>query len=187
MSNIKLRPATGADAQAILAIYAPYVRETAITFEYETPTIAQFRARIEQTIGAYPYLVAEGQSGIVGYALAGPFRERAAYAWCAETTVYVAPSVHRTGVGRILYETLLDILTRQGVKNAYACITWPNEASIAFHQALGFKPVARLSRCGYKLDQWWDSVWMEKFLGGHEAPPAPLLPVAKVLAQAGLV
>lgn len=185
MSAPALRAATAADAEALLAIYAPYVRHTTISFEYEVPTAEEFRGRICKTLAAYPYLVAEGTDGILGYAYAGPFQSRAAYGWSAETTVYVADSARRTGVGRLLYETLLDLIRRQGVQNAYACITWPNEASVAFHQTLGFAKAAQFSRCGYKLGQWRDVIWMEKHLACYETP-APLRPVKAVLEEAGL-
>ncbi|MEA4969357.1 MAG: N-acetyltransferase family protein [Candidatus Pelethousia sp.] len=186
MSGSKLRAATCADAEPLLAIYAPYVRDMAITFEYEPPALEEFRNRIRKTLSAYPYLVVEGDEGVLGYAYAGPFKSRPAYGWAAETTVYVAETARCAGAGRLLYETLLNILMHQGVQNVYACVTWPNESSIAFHQALGFQRVAHLSRCGYKLGQWWDSVWLQKFLGSHEIPPAPLRPITEVMAAFGL-
>lgn len=180
---IRLRLATEADAEALLAIYAPYVRDTAITFEDTPPSLSEFRSRIGSILASYPYLVAEGEAGILGYAYASRFRARSAYDWCAEITVYIAPSAHRMGLGRLLYEKLLAILERQGVRNVYACIAWPNEPSVAFHQALGFAPVAHLNRCGYKLGQWWDTVWLERFLGRHDLPPAPLRSLAEAMAE----
>lgn len=187
MRGVELRLAAEADAEALLAIYAPYVRDTAISFEYVPPTLEEFRARIRNTLASYPFLVAEGKGGILGYAYAGRFQARAAYGWSAETTVYIAPNARRLGVGRLLYERLLDLLRRQGVQNAYACVSCPNEPSIAFHQSLGYTPKARFFHCGYKMGQWRDVVWLEKLLGDHENPPAPLRPIAGALAEAGLI
>lgn len=179
----KLRPATEADAEALLSIYAPYVRDTAITFEYDPPSPEEFRARMRAILAGHPYLAAESGGRILGYAYATPYRARAAYAWCAETTVYIDQSARRGGVGRLLYEKLLDILTRQGITNAYACITFPNAPSITFHESLGFKTIGHFSRCGHKGGQWWDMVWMEKFLAAHELPPRPPRPIGEVLAE----
>lgn len=185
MNGVLLRRATEADAAALLEIYAPYVRETAITFEYEPPAIEEFRARMRAVLAEYPYLAAEAQGRILGYAYATPYRTRAAYDWCAETTVYIDQSARHMGLGRLLYEKLLEILTRQGVTNAYACITFPNEPSIAFHQRLGFETIGHFTRCGYKSGRWWDMIWMEKFLRGHETPPKPRRPIAEVFAEMG--
>ncbi|NCB30314.1 MAG: GNAT family N-acetyltransferase [Clostridia bacterium] len=153
MSTVNVRLATEADAEALLTIYVPYVRETGISFEYIPPTAEEFRGRIRDTLSAYPFLVAEGEAGIVGYAYASRFQTRAAYGWSAETSVYIAQDARRGGTGRILYEALLALLCRQGVQNVYACIACPNEPSVAFHEAMGFVLKARFSQCGYKLGQ----------------------------------
>lgn len=181
MSAPRVRMAREEDAAALLAIYAPYVRDTAITFEYVPPSAAAFAERIRATLQTYPYLVAEGDCGPIGYAYAGRFRPRAAYDWMAETTVYVAQDARGQGAGRLLYERLLGLLARQGVQKAYACVTWPNAPSIAFHQRMGFAQEARFPCCGYKLGQWRDVVYLSKPLGAFQTPPPPLKTVWEVL------
>ena len=179
-----IRRATGADAPALLAIYTPYVLETAISFEFAPPSTAAFQTRIHDILQSYPFLVAQdGSDGpIVGYAYASSFKSREAYQWCAETSVYVAQDRRGQGWGGRLYSALLPILARQGIQKAYACITWPNAASIAFHERMGFVMEARFTRCGFKLGQWRDVVWMAKTLG-EDDPPPPLRKAADVLRE----
>ena len=176
MNKVHLRPAVPADAPALLKIYSPYVLETAITFELTVPSPAEFRERIQSISAAYPYLVAEEEGRILGYAYGTRFKGRAAYDWAAETTVYVAQDARKRGVGSLLYGRLLPLLAAQGVQKAYACITWPNMPSVAFHQRMGFVEEGRFLRCGYKLGQWRDVIFMGKDLGNYENPPAPLGP-----------
>ena len=120
-----IRVATPQDAGALLAIYAPYVTDTAITFEYEVPSLTEFRERIRHTLERYPYLVMEQDGEILGYAYAGPFKERAAYDWAVETTIYVKQGMKKQGIGRKLYQALEDILIRQNILNLNACIGYP--------------------------------------------------------------
>ena len=178
-----LRTARQQDAAALLAIYAPYVRRTAVSFEYAVPTAEEFSARIRRTLCRYPYLAAWAAGEIVGYAYAGAFQERPAYSWAAETTVYVREDCRRTGVGRRLYEGLEEILRRQGVLNLNACIAAPRgedpfltEDSLRFHERMGFSPVGRFHQCGCKFGRWYDMVWMEKFIGAHLSPQPPVKP-----------
>ena len=133
-----VRLATEADAAGILAVYAPYIRDTAITFETETPSLDAFRCRMASIIGDYPYLVVEEDGSIVGFAYAHWLGERAAYAWNAELSIYFAPDYTSRGWGSVLFWALIDLLALQGVRNAYSLITVPNEASLALHEKLGF-------------------------------------------------
>lgn len=150
------------------------MEETAISFEYEVPTENEFAGRIRRTLERYPYLAAVQNGRIVGYAYAGPFHTRAAYGWSAELTVYVRRELRGRGAGRRLYETLEEALKRQGILNLYACIAWPNPESVCFHEKMGFALNGRFRRCGYKLGQWWDMVWMEKLIAPHLNPPLPV-------------
>ncbi|MBU5626895.1 GNAT family N-acetyltransferase [Oscillibacter sp. MSJ-2] len=175
--EISIRMATAEDAEALVAIYAPYVEQTAISFEYEVPAAAEFAGRIQKTLERYPYLVAERDGKPMGYAYASAFHDRAAYSWAVECSVYVEQGCRRGGVGRRLYQTLEELLARQNVLNVYACIAYPNPGSIAFHQHMGYRTIGHFTQCGYKLGRWWDMVWMEKMLAGHPECPEPLLPV----------
>ena len=179
---MRIRSAAPEDAEALLAIYAPYVTDTAVTFEYETPTEAEFARRIETILEAYPYLVLEDGRSILGYAYAGPFKARAAYAWAVETTIYLRPDARGRGYGRILYTALEDELRRRRFLNAYACIAFIDREdeyltkdSPRFHAALGYRECGLFRKCGYKFGRWYDMIWMEKHLGGHDADPAPVL------------
>lgn len=178
-----LRIAAISDAPALTAIYAPYVENTAITFEYTVPTAAEFAERIKSTLSRYPYFVAVEDGRITGYAYASAFKLRAAYDWSAETSVYIARGLHGQGIGRLLYTALEDALTKQHVCNACACISYPNPESIAFHNAFGYKTVAHFSSSGYKLDSWHDIVWMEKTLCPHTIPPKPFIPFSQLAAS----
>lgn len=172
--NCLIRMASEADAREILSIYAPYVKQTAVTFEYEVPELEEFTGRIRRTRARYPYLIAVQDGKIAGYAYAGPFHTRAAYSWSAELSIYVDWNKRGEGIGGSLFEKLEEILRRQGILNLYACIAWPNPESIRFHEKRGFSLAGRFRQCGYKLGQWWDMVWMEKQLAEHPNPPAPV-------------
>ncbi len=189
--TVSLRVAAPSDAAALRAIYAPYVTNTAVTFEYEVPTEAEFAARIRRTLEMYPYLVAERGGEILGYAYAGPFKTRAAYAWSVETSIYVRGDQKRSGVGRTLYAGLEDILRMQNILNLNACIAAPAQPdayltrdSIAFHTRLGYRLVGEFRQCGYKFGHWYNMVWMEKHLAEHPAQAAPVLPFPQIRVQA---
>ena len=181
--SILIRPASPADAQALLAIYTPYVVQTAITFEYDVPTPAEFTARIASTLEKYPYLAAEQDGVPVGYAYAGTFHERAAYDWSVETSIYVEQHQKRKGIGRLLHNALEQELQRRHFLNMNACIACPAEESdpyltrdsIRFHEALGYRMVGKFHQCGYKFGRWYHMVWMEKQIGGHDGAPLPIL------------
>ena len=181
-SPITIRPATTSDAAQLLAIYAPYVLHTAITFEYIVPSLAEFTARMQNTLARYPYFVAEKVGEILGYTYASPFKERAAYDWSVETTIYIRQDNRRSGIGTRLYQALEEALRKQHIINANACIAYPNPESIAFHERLGYKNVAHFTRCGYKQGQWYDMVWLEKMLAEHTIPPQPVIPYPQLLS-----
>ena len=173
---MRIRIAVPEDASALAEVYAPYVTDTSITFEYEVPEPAEFASRIRETLEKYPYLVAEEDGIIRGYAYASPFKGRAAYAWSAETSIYLCHEARARGIGTALYLKLEEMLRRQHVCNLCACITYPNPASIAFHEKLGYRTVAHFNSAGFKLGAWHDIVWMEKELSPHAVPPLPFLP-----------
>ena len=175
-AGLRVRVATADDAAAIAAIYAPVVRDTPISFELEPPDVATMRQRVLDTLKVRPWLVCERGGEVVGYAYAASHRERAAYQWCVETSVYIAASARRQGVGRTLYAELLPILARQGFVHAYAGITLPNPASVGLHEALGFEPVGVYRAIGFKLGAWHDVGWWDLPLGGPRAgkPAAPV-------------
>lgn len=178
-----IRIATKEDAKALLDIYRYYVEYTAITFEYKTPSIEEFQNRIETTLKKYPYLVEEIDGKIYGYAYAGPFKERAAYDWSVETTIYVDKDTKGKGIGKKLYQKLEDILRQQNIINVDACITYPEvedehvtRNSVEFHEHLGYHLVGKFYKSGYKFGRWYDMVWMEKYLGEHKEQPKAIIP-----------
>ena len=178
---MRIRSARPEDAAALLSIYAPYVEHTAISFEYETPSLAEFTRRITETLKFYPYVVLEDGGEIQGYAYAGPFKGRAAYDWAVETTIYVRRDAHGKGYGRALYIALEDELKKRHFLNAYACIAyseWEDEtltqASARFHEHMGYTLCGTFHQCGYKFGRWYDMIWMEKLLGEHKKQPDPV-------------
>lgn len=175
-----LRTARIDDAADILAIYAPYVAETTITFETEVPTLASFEQRIAGIRGSYPYLVAEADGAIAGYAYAHRIGERAAYAWNAELSVYLDPARKGAGLGRMLCTAVLDLLEAQGVRNVFSLITIPNEASIGLHEALGFDPMGVQRQAGFKCGAWHDVAWFQKQIGTFAEKPEPLIPFGEL-------
>ena len=179
---MNIRSAKPEDAPVLLKIYAPYVRETAITFEYDVPTEAEFARRISETLKKYPYLVLEEGGVAVGYAYAGTFKARAAYDWAVETTVYLRRDARRKGYGKALYTALEEDLKRRHFLNAYACITWAEQedeylthASPRFHERMGYHLCGTFRKCGYKFGCWYDMIWMEKWLGEHGEKPLPIV------------
>ena len=184
MASISIRPARPEDAPALLAVYAPYVEKTAVTFEYDVPSPEEFARRIRQTLERYPYLVAERAGRPVGYAYAGPFHTRAAYQWSAEVSIYVAETERGAGVGGALYQALENCLQRQHILNLNACIAVPPQdgdpyltwASAEFHAHLDYQLAGRFHQCGYKFGRWYDIIWMEKLLGPHPERPMAVLP-----------
>ena len=173
---MKIEKVSTADAEELLAIYAPYVEETAISFEYEVPSVDEFRNRIEQISAKYPYIKAVVDGKIAGYAYAVSFKDRRAYDWSVELSVYVKDGVHRQGVGRLLYTELEKILYAQNVYNLCACIAYPYPDSEKFHERMGFQTVAHFHHSGFKSGHWVDMIWMEKALREHDGAPEPFIP-----------
>ncbi len=172
--NIEYRTADISDAEELVKIYAPYVLNTAITYEYDVPSISEFKKRIENTLKGYPYLVAVYDSKIVGYAYAGRFHTREAYKYSAELSVYISMDMRGKGIGFELYNRLEKKLKEMGIKNLYACVAYIenedeylNHDSVRFHEKFGFNTVGRLNKCGYKFGRWYDMLYMEKFIGEH--------------------
>jgi L-amino acid N-acyltransferase YncA len=165
------------DAAAIAAIYAPSVESGVASFEATAPGEAEMARRIAEGSRGYPWLVAERDGAVAGYAYGGTHRSRAAYRWTVEVTVYVDTRLHRSGVGRELYEALLPLLARQRLHLAVAGITLPNDASVALHEAVGFKPVGVYREIGYKNGAWHDVGWWQARLrAAGERPDEPLGP-----------
>jgi L-amino acid N-acyltransferase YncA len=169
-----MRIATERDAEACHAIYAPTVLDTAITFETELPGVEAMRQRIQARLQHYPWLIWEEHGEVLAYAYAGRFRERAAYDWIAETSIYVHADARRRGIARRLYAALLDTMALQGINQAVGVITLPGEVSVALHESMGFEPAGVWKQAGYKLERWWDvGVW-QKELQAVATPPAPV-------------
>lgn len=183
-SAVTIRVATPEDALQLLEIYTPYVLNTAITFEYEPPTLEEFRARIKHTLERYPYLVAErsdthGNTRIVGYVYASPFKARPAYDWAVETSIYVDQNERGQGIGRALHDALKQALQAMGILNMEACIATTEvedehltNASRSFHAHLGYRLVGEFKQCGYKYNRWYNMVWMELLIGEHNSHQA---------------
>ena len=173
MNEISVRNVVADDAKKLLELYAPYVRDTAITFEYEIPSENEFRKRIENITKDYPYLCAEKDGEILGYAYASSFKERAAYKWSVEISIYVKKASQGLGLGRLLYAALEEELKKRGIVNMYACIAVPTECddeylthnSENFHEHLGFKKVGTFKNCAKKFNRWYSMIWMEKIIG----------------------
>jgi L-amino acid N-acyltransferase YncA len=172
VSGATVRDAIEDDAPACAAIYAPYVRETAVSFEGEPPTPAQMAERIAASISTHAWVVLEDEDRVVGYAYGGPHKQRAAYRFSCEVSVYVEPGRRRTGSGRALYQALFQRLAARGYQTAVAGMTLPNEASTGLHQAMGFEPVGVYRRIGWKLGVWHDVAWVQRALGIEQDTPA---------------
>lgn len=175
ITSTRIRDATEGDAARCAEIYAPYVRDTAISFETEPPSAEELARRIVAAQDRYAWLVLEDAGDVVGDAYGGPFMTRAAYRWSTTVSVYVGTGRRRSGAGRALYETLFARLADRGYRMALAGITLPNEASVGLHRALGFEPVGTYRRVGWKFDRWHDVAWCQRPLGDDDDdPPAPL-------------
>ncbi|MCH5259326.1 MAG: GNAT family N-acetyltransferase [Lachnospiraceae bacterium] len=178
-----IRTAIAADAQELLDIYAPYVTDTAISFEYDVPSLEEFEMRISNILEKYPYLIAEYGGEILGYAYTHAFVGRAAYDHAVETTIYLKEGRTKMGIGRMLYEALERISGAQNIFNMNACIGYPEVPdehltlnSVQFHEHMGYQMVGTFHNCGYKFDTWYHMVWMEKIIGNHDPAPLPVIP-----------
>jgi len=176
-TTVEIKPVSADDCSELLKIYAPYVTDTAITFEYEVPSLEEFKSRIEKISGTYPYIKAvDGDGTILGYAYASRYKDRKAYDRAVETTVYVRHDLRRKGTGRVLYSALERSLCDMGILNMNACIAVPScddeyltKDSVHFHEKMGFSLVGTFHSIGYKFGRWYDVVWMEKLIGSRSA------------------
>ena len=185
---MEIRIASPADAAHLLEIYRPYVERTAVSFEYAVPGLEEFEGRIARTLERYPYLIAEDETGIVGYAYAGAFKEREAYQHGVELSVYVDWNRRRAGVGKRLYAALEEWLAKQNVHVLYACIACTDREDDPYLSAdsplslekLGFHFAGRFEICGYKFGRWYDMVWMEKRIHPAVAYPDAFVPFPEI-------
>ncbi len=190
--DITLRIASPDDAAALLRIYAPYIQKTAITYEYDVPSVDEFAGRIAATLEKYPYLVAEADGCIIGYAYAGTFIGRTASDRSVEVSIYIDREYRHSGIGGRLYHALEEILKLQNILNLNAAIAcskdnddpYVNRNSIEFHAHLGYTVVGQFDRCGYKFGRWYDLMWMEKHIGEHGDSPLPVLRFDEIRNQA---
>lgn len=190
-NEILLRTAEPGDAVQLLDIYRPYVEKTAISFECEVPGLEEFRGRIIQTLKNHPYLTAERDGELLGYAYTGSFVGRAAYGWAAEVTIYLRENQRKTGLGRRLYEAVEAVSRARNIFNLNACIGVPEREddphltrnSLEFHAHMGYRLVGEFRRCGYKFGTWYNMAWMEKLLGEHPASPAPVIPFSDLAPE----
>jgi L-amino acid N-acyltransferase YncA len=193
-AEITLRIAEEADAPELVKIYAPYVEDTAVSFEYDVPSAEKFAGRMRAVLRKYPYIVAESEGKILGYSYVGAFNPRAAYDWSVETTIYLRTDVKRRGIGSLLYDAMEELLKKQGILNLNACIGYPDTEdahltrdSVKFHEKRGFRMVGEFHDCGYKFDRWYSMVWMEKIIGSHAIPQPPIKPFPDIRAEAGSI
>ncbi len=175
-----IRPATKKDCAAMLDIYSYYADKTAITFELEPPSLAEFEGRFDTYTALFPWFVCETGGEVAGYSYAYKFKERPAYGWAAECTVYIKNGMLRRGIGRALYACLLGALKLQGYLTAIGVICVPNENSEALHRFFGFTKQSEITNVGYKMGEWRNVAWYSAPLGEYPAEPAPPLPIGKV-------
>lgn len=180
-NHYNIRLITPADAEAALKVYAPYVLHTANTFEYEIPSVDDFRTKIEKITAQYPWLICECDGEIIGYAYGSTHRDRAAYQWSPESTVYISDKYHRKGIARVLYNTLFALLKQQGYINVFASVLVTNVNSVEFHRAYGFEEIGLFKNIGYKLDEWHTNLWLQYTLQEHVIDPPVPIPITKML------
>ena len=177
----KIRFASAEDTEAILEIYAPYIENTYVTFEYDVPSVDAFRERIEGIIKKYPWLVYEENGKILGYAYAGPDRTRAAYQWTCESSIYISEEAKGRGIGTALYDELFKILKKQNFCICYALIVDDNVSSIEMHiKKYGFTEAGHLRNTGYKHGAWHGIIELEKILNPPAVPPKPVIPITEL-------
>ncbi len=172
--RIIFRMVTEDDAESLLKIYSPYVKNTSITFEYEVPSLEDFRRRISDISRKYPYIVCEYDGNIIGYAYAHKFHERAAYQWNVELSVYIKEKFTGYGLGRSLYKVIIDILKLQNVRNIYSYVTSPNVSSEKLHEYFNFRKIGCFTNTGYKFGRWIDVTLYEKNISEYSLNPEPV-------------
>jgi len=178
-----IRFATPADTAAVLDIYAPYITQSAISFEYDVPSVAEFAERIRLIQQQFPFLVAEQDGRLLGYAYGSRHAERIAYQWSVNTSVYVHPDGQRQGIARRLYTTLFAYLRHQGYYTAFAGITLPNLKSESFHQTMGFQRIGTYANTGYKFGEWHSVAWLQLALQPYSSSPVPPIPITQLIAS----
>lgn len=178
-----IRIATPGDAEPILKIYAPYIEHTSFTFETEVPTVDSFKERISSCLQNWPWLVCEIDGVIAGYAYGSKHRERVAYQWSVESSVYVHDDYQRMGIAGALYTALINILKLQGFRNLYAVINLPNDKSVSFHEKLGFEYFATYKNVGYKLGRWKNVGWWQLQLNEYSMEPGPPVKFSEIMWQ----
>ncbi len=177
---MSIRLATAQDLPRILEIYAPYIQNTAISFEYTVPDLESFTERFLHITAQFPWLVWEENGVVLGYAYGSRPFERAAYQWSAAASIYLCPEAQGKGIGAKLYAALEDLLQRQGYRKLFAIITTANDASVAFHRAVGYRYIGTMPDCGFKFGKWYGTVWMEKDLNNWDTPPHPPLSIHQI-------
>lgn len=175
MSEILIRSAVLDDAAAMLDIYSPFVINTTVTAEYDAPTLEEFQNRIIHYTEKTPWLVCQIDGKIAGYSYASPHRQRAAYQWSVETSIYVDPAFHRRHIATALYQAVFEILKKQGFYSIYVGITCPNPKSIALHKSAGFRDSGVYHDSMYKFGQWRDVIWMSRALRAYDKEPEPVV------------
>jgi L-amino acid N-acyltransferase YncA len=175
-----LRVARPGDAEAISEIYAPYVRDTVISFEIEAPDATEIQRRIAATLATHPWLVAETSGRVAGYAYASQHRTREAYRWACDVAVYLSASAQGKGLGSLLYTELLEVLVKQGFRHAFGGIALPNAASVALHEKMGFHHLGTYSKVGFKLGRWHDVGWWQLSLRQGDDVPPEVTPFSKL-------
>lgn len=183
VNNVAVRLVEASDAAALCKIYAPYVLNTTISFETKPPDEAEFTHRISDISKDFPYIKCEINGEIIGYAYAHRYRERSAYRWCAELSIYVIEKAHGLGVGRALYFALLSFLKLMRYQSAYGVVTCPNPESDRLHLAMGFENTGTLQKCGYKLGKWIGVTTYQLFIGSHPEDPAEPLSISDIPAE----
>lgn len=183
--KILFRLAKKEDVEEILAVYAPYILHTPITFEYTVPTLQEFSRRIEGISCDYPYFVCEMEGEIIGYAYASAYHERAAYQWDADLSIYLKQNITGKGIGRLMLDTLIALLKLQNIRNVYSCITHPNIPSEHLHETMGFRKCATFHHSGFKHGKWYDTLWYEKQIASTTGEqPEAFLPFHRVEQEA---
>ncbi len=188
VDSLPIRVATADDAAAIRDIYAPFCESSAVTFEEKPPSVAALRARIQETVERYPWLVYEvpseqNSTEVIGYAYADSLRKRSAYQWVTELSVYIKEGHRSSGIGSALYDALFKILKEQGIRDAYAVTTLPNPATVAFHENLGFERIVDFPAMGYTEGDWHDVAWWRIQLAPKDTDPRPIRPFSRLREQ----
>ena len=176
---MKLRFVTVKDCQSLLKIYSQYI-DTPITFETTLPNEIEFASRIKNITSFYPYIVCEDKGKIIGYAYAHRYKERDAYQWNAELSIYIDKEFTMSGLGKKMYGVLLEMLKLQGIKTFYGCVTLPNIKSENLHKSLGFNEVGIYKNTGYKCGKWHDVAWFEKAIASYDIEPKPIISINEI-------